>query len=800
MDKSNEERKSTGKLRSAYPLICVLTLVMLVCGLFVGCGRTDSQPDAEGSRDVVESNSDNQTEALLADNRSDIQFQGVDGDLSWSIDVNGKLVIEGVGDYSQASSHTSDKSYLDVYDYDGFDPGEIYSWNSDTEHDDWEENWDVPPHDGVYENRYPVWRCYSNYIVTAEVHVKGIHDLNSFFADCNYLESLDLQGLEAGEVTDMHNMFADCCRLRTVKFGDIDTSKVIDMSRMFWGCSSLSSLELNNWDVSSVQDMTAMFMYCEELSSLPIENWNTGQVQSIEDMFSNCESLEKLDITNWDTHSLVTMDSAFAVCIGLTSLDLSGWDTSNVRSMVATFEYCVSLQNLSLEGWDTSNVRNMEYMFYYCHLKELDLSGFDTGNVRNMKEMFSACIELKALNLSGWNTSRVVNMEAMFENCEVLDTLDVSGFQTGNVWNMDRMFLNCYSIPVLDVSSWDTSSVQQSMSMFDECRQLQSLDVSGFDMSINDNMQWMFHDCRQLTELDLTNWKCTKNFNAFRMFSNCRKLKTIGSIPWFMNATDITGLFENCRLLSCELPLGYGEFKYKKCLKNAAIDGNALIQVTNCARTGEEFARAVVDTKSEKSHVTYAGYDESCLSVDCTGDKDGFHISWDMAENVDSYEVYRCTYVPWGYDGLSEMIATIPGSGPCMYEDASGDLKIPRYYSVIARKGDQPVFYLNSEYKSAISSPTISSINQESEDSVLIWGMSTTNCNGYELEWSTSENFPTDETEKLVFKRKKNTKWTITGLEKDKTYYVRVRSYMTEYDGRTISYSVWSQPRSFSLR
>ncbi len=57
------------------------------------------------------------------------------------------------------------------------------------------------------------------------------------------------------------------------------------MDSMFAGCESLTSLNLNSFNTSKVENMAGMFRGCDELINLNIDNFDTSKVINMEEMF-----------------------------------------------------------------------------------------------------------------------------------------------------------------------------------------------------------------------------------------------------------------------------------------------------------------------------------------------------------------------------------------------------------------------------------------------------------------------------------------------------------------------------------
>ncbi len=118
---------------------------------------------------------------------------GVDGDIAWVINANGKLTVEGTGDFSE----------------------------------------------GTGESRIP-WYSNLKSVISAEVNVTGMTDASYLFEGCRNLTDVDMSGFDTSQVTDMDGMFCYCSGLSELNLSSFDTSQVTDMWGMFSGCSGLS--------------------------------------------------------------------------------------------------------------------------------------------------------------------------------------------------------------------------------------------------------------------------------------------------------------------------------------------------------------------------------------------------------------------------------------------------------------------------------------------------------------------------------------------------------------------------------
>ena len=90
--------------------------------------------------------------------------------------------------------------------------------------------------------------------------------------------------------TTTANWFYQLMRLKTIRgWRYLNTSKVEDMNSMFAGCSSLTTLNLSGFDTSLVDDMYQMFCGCNSLTTIYCNStWNCEMSHS---MFAGCTSL-----------------------------------------------------------------------------------------------------------------------------------------------------------------------------------------------------------------------------------------------------------------------------------------------------------------------------------------------------------------------------------------------------------------------------------------------------------------------------------------------------------------------------
>ncbi len=111
------------------------------------------------------------------------------------------------------------------------------------------------------------------------------------FYDLTAIEGL--QYLNTSEVTSMQSMFANCALLTTLDVTTFDTRQVTDMHAMFQNCSKLTELNLASFRTDKVANMSSMFQDCQGLTTIYVSRlWSAAEVGTSGDMFSNCQNLK----------------------------------------------------------------------------------------------------------------------------------------------------------------------------------------------------------------------------------------------------------------------------------------------------------------------------------------------------------------------------------------------------------------------------------------------------------------------------------------------------------------------------
>ena len=419
--------------------------------------------------------------------------------------------------------------------------------------------------------------------------------MNSMFANCSSLVSLNLSNFDTSNVIDMASMFLNCSSLSSLDLGSFDTSNVISMAHMFRGCTSLGSLDLSHFDTRKVNNMWYMFYGCRFLTSLDLSSFDTRNVTTMQNMFNACTNLISLDLSSFDTHNVTTMRNMFTNCTALISLDLSSFDTSNVTSMQQMF-YTGFNEGISLttiyvgQNWNTDNVNSSANMFEkayalvggngtafssnnptdktYAHA---DVAG-NPGYLTLKKPYAVYDAGTHTLYLTGRSdidassftpeaegaeaiTSGLTVMDLAEGNYDLASLMSSNGISASSVTNVviERSFrtmrpTSCAAwfsgmTNLTDITGEDylnTSAATSMKDMFKNCSLLTSADLNvgnwkGFDTSSATDMSGMFQGCDNtgFTTLDLNNFATSAVTTMANMFSGCVHLQ-------YSNYTDAT--------------------------------------------------------------------------------------------------------------------------------------------------------------------------------------------------------------------------------------------------------------------
>ena len=425
----------------------------------------------------------------------------------------------------------------------------------------------------------------------ALLDTSNVTNMESMFAYCERISSIDFSNFNTSKVSNMKNMFRYLGDLTSLNLSSFNTSSVTTMESMFYDCSSLTNLNLSSFNTSKVRDMSYMFYGCARLTSLNLSSFNTSKVTDISDMFARCSSLMTLDLSSFNTSNVTLMDSLFEECSSLIILDLSSFNTSNVTYMMLMFNSCSNLTTIyASDKWNTDKVSRSNYMFTGCTKLKGDIAfnsnyvdktyakihngylttknvavpmlayefSWFTNGFESIDDADSYMTSIKKIIFKdsytpSGNESKSWNADSKNSGaikCYLSDnTLIVAGNGSGSIKaNPDSNYMFNENYGEIDFDSLtgidglellDTLDVEYMQGMFYGCKKLTTLDLSNFDTSSVTDMNYMFECCSNLTTIYVSDkWNTNKVSKNSRMFLYCSSLK--GAISYDSTKTDAT--------------------------------------------------------------------------------------------------------------------------------------------------------------------------------------------------------------------------------------------------------------------
>ncbi|MDF7665901.1 BspA family leucine-rich repeat surface protein [Bifidobacterium sp. ESL0745] len=220
----------------------------------------------------------------------------------------------------------------------------------------------------------------------------NVVDMSDMFDGDTALTSIAFSGSFAtGKVTSMYKMFNNCAALTSASLdlSNFDTHSVKSLNSMFAGCSDLTSLNLSNFNTSNVTDMSGMFQSCRDLTSVNLSSFVTTNVTTMNSMFNDCVSLTSWGQTNFSTPLVTDMGQMFAGCTNLTTLDISSFDTSQAGSSMSSM-LPKGLRKLKLGAstkLDSNAFADVNSGINWEEMSSLDDSATHIGHIGNLSTL-----------------------------------------------------------------------------------------------------------------------------------------------------------------------------------------------------------------------------------------------------------------------------------------------------------------------------------------------------------------------------------------------------------------------------
>ena len=222
----------------------------------------------------------------------------------------------------------------------------------------------------------------------------------------------------------------------------------------------------------------------------------------------------------------------------------------------------------------------------------------------------------------------------------------------------------------------------------------------------------------------------------------------------------------------------------------ATVDSNGYVKGINPGKaTITATAADGSGVKGSKTVEVYVNLDTPSVSASNAGS--GIVVKWSTSPSAEGYYIYRRSG-----KGKFQKIATVKGNSGT-YTDKKAKNGTLYYYTVRSFRGSATSSY-NKTGKPAyrLTNIKLSSIsNKKGKKMYVKWGRNT-KATGYQIQYSTSKSFYGAKTKTVKGGRKSS--YTLSGLAKGKTYYVRIRAYYSK--GGVKSYTSWSSTKYVKIK
>ena len=174
-------------------------------------------------------------------------------------------------------------------------------------------------------------------------------------------------------------------------------------------------------------------------------------------------------------------------------------------------------------------------------------------------------------------------------------------------------------------------------------------------------------------------------------------------------------------------------------------------------------------------------------SLKATNLATGIKLTWAKVAGATGYKVYR---------GKTP-IATIRSGAKVTFTDSKANTNGAKYtFRVIATASTGTSTLSKSVTKYRIARPVISSATNNASGKITVKWEKNAKATGYQLQYSKSSSFASGN-KKVNISSAGTVSKAISGLKKDSTYYVRIRSYKTV--GNAKYYSGWSSKKTVKI-
>lgn len=171
----------------------------------------------------------------------------------------------------------------------------------------------------------------------------GTSQVTSLYSMCydSDITSLDLSGLELGNVYTIYYMLRDCGKLTTLNITGVDFGKVSNGNSAFMNCQNLTSI-IGELKFPSLTNAGSMFSGCSKVTSLDFHN-STGKVTNVSSIVNNCSKL--VSLLNIDLASAGSLSNWISGCTSLQNLTVR-----NIKKACTLWTSSSKLDNLTIDS------------------------------------------------------------------------------------------------------------------------------------------------------------------------------------------------------------------------------------------------------------------------------------------------------------------------------------------------------------------------------------------------------------------------------------------------------------------
>lgn len=198
-----------------------------------------------------------------------------------------------------------------------------------------------------------------------------VQSMHYMFGECSSLYTIDLSGIDPVNCTTCQYMFYKDASLKSVKFGTFKAgnnvkpstgTKGVNLNSFFAGCKNLETVDMTEIELDFPNNTGSMFENCTSITEIDVSKMygNTpieGFTTSMKAMFKGCTSLEVLNY-NLFPHTLgyVNVESLLSGCVSLREFYLENAKGTNNRYNPNIFVDTKNLSYVSInDKWKSVN-------------------------------------------------------------------------------------------------------------------------------------------------------------------------------------------------------------------------------------------------------------------------------------------------------------------------------------------------------------------------------------------------------------------------------------------------------------